>query len=380
MKKSSVTLKRLGDYIQEVDVRNRDLSVKKLMGINIGKWFMPSVANVVGTDLSNYKIVKKGQFACNLMHVGRDEKIPMALNNGEEIIVSPAYFVFEINNSSLLSDFLNLIFKRPEFDRNAWFHTDSDVRGGMERLAFKDLQIPVPAIEEQRRIVARYQAIQNRIEINKQTISRLESAAQALYRKMFVDDIDPENLPAGWRMGTLGEVAEINIGRTPPRNEENWFSIKEGMEWISIKDLSLGTVFVLRTNERLIFEAVKKFKIPKIPRDTVVLSFKMTIGRVAITTDEMLSNEAIAFFVLKTDEISREYLYLFLKYFDYRVLGTTSSIVNSINTTIIKNIEIFIPRREVLLYFSSKIQPLLNEIKFLEKQNLLFQSFLTLMI
>ena len=107
--------KRLGDYIREVDVRNRDLEVTKLMGINIGKYFMPSVANVIGTDLSNYKIVGKGQFACNLMHVGRDEKIPISLlDTNERIIVSPAYWVFEVSDTTqLVPDYLMLWFRRP---------------------------------------------------------------------------------------------------------------------------------------------------------------------------------------------------------------------------------------------------------------------------
>lgn len=100
---SKENYRRLGDYIREVDVRNRDFEVKELLGINIGKYFMPSVANVVGTDLSNYKIVYKNQFACNLMHVGRDEKIPIAiLDDCESAIVSPAYFTFEISDYDVL--------------------------------------------------------------------------------------------------------------------------------------------------------------------------------------------------------------------------------------------------------------------------------------
>ena len=205
-------MKRLGDYIREVDVRNRDLEVTKLMGINIGKYFMPSVANVIGTDLSNYKIVGKGQFACNLMHVGRDEKIPIALlYTNERIIVSPAYWVFEVSNTTqLLPDYLMLWFRRNEFDRNAWFYTDSDVRGGMSKEALMDMTLPIPPIEQQQKIVSEYEAITRRIRLNEQIIAKLEETAQTLYRKMFVDGIDKENLPEGWRMGTLGEICEIN--------------------------------------------------------------------------------------------------------------------------------------------------------------------------
>ena len=201
-------MNRLGDYIRPVDVRNRDLKVTRLMGINIEKRFMPSVANVVGTDLSNYKVVSKGQFACNLMHVGRDEKIPVALQKDDEpIIVSPAYVVFEVVDTDvLLTEYLMMWFSRSEFDRNAWFYTDGDVRGGMDRDALFDMQIPVPAIEKQREIVAEYNTLATRIETNKKLIATLEQTAQTLYRHTFVDNIDPNNLPDGWRMGTLGEV------------------------------------------------------------------------------------------------------------------------------------------------------------------------------
>lgn len=212
MTNNKTTYRRLGDYIREVSIRNVDLSVTALMGINIDKCFMPSVANVIGTDLSTYKVVANGQFACNLMHVGRDEKIPVALNKGDAIIVSPAYFVFEIANDEILPEYLDLALRRPEFDRNAWFHTDGDVRGGMDKKGMMDLTIPVPSLEEQQRIVNRYKVIENRIANNKQTIAKLEEAAQALYRKMFVDGIDVENLPEGWRMGSVGELFELQRG------------------------------------------------------------------------------------------------------------------------------------------------------------------------
>ena len=210
--------KRLGDYIREVNVRNKDLKVTNPMGINIEKYFMPSVANVIGTDLSAYKMVGDMQFACNLMHVGRDEKIPMAMHKGEQpLIVSPAYFVFENSKpNELLSDYLMMWFRRPEFDRSAWFYTDADVRGGMTKDALLDMTLLVPSIDRQREIVEEYETLSRRIRLNEQMIEKLEATAQALYRKMFVDGIDKENLPEGWGMGTLGEVcSKIGSGATP---------------------------------------------------------------------------------------------------------------------------------------------------------------------
>ena len=210
--------KRLGDYIREVNVRNRDLEITNPMGINIDKYFMPSVANVIGTDLSTYKLVNKNQFACNLMHVGRDERIPMALHiDDAPIIVSPAYFVFEIiYNELLLPSYLMIWFRRPEFDRNAWFYTDADVRGGLSKEAFLDMSLPIPSIEEQRKIVAEYQAVEQRIENNNRLIKALEDTAQAIYHHTFVENIDPEKLPEGWNEKGLDEIAKFKVGGDCP--------------------------------------------------------------------------------------------------------------------------------------------------------------------
>ena len=181
--------KRLGDYIQVIKYKNVNLRATKLLGINIDKFFMPSVANIVGTDLSNYKIVKKNQFACNRMHVGRDYRIPIALSNDEnEFIVSPAYDVFEIIDTNvLLPEYLMMWFRRKEFDRNTWFHTDADVRGGLPWEAFSNLKLPIPSLEKQQEIVNEYHTIQNRINLNNQLIAKLEKTAQTIYKQWFVD-------------------------------------------------------------------------------------------------------------------------------------------------------------------------------------------------
>lgn len=265
--------KRLGDYIREVDVRNRDLEVKELLGINIGKYFMPSVANVIGTDLSKYKIIHKNQFACNLMHVGRDEKIPIAiLKEHESAIVSPAYFTFEIyDHTVLLPQYLMMWFRKPEFDREAWFYTDGDVRGGMSKSSLLDMTLPVPPIEQQRKIVAEYETISKRIRLNEQMITRLEETAQILYRKMFVDGIDKENLPEGWRMGTLREIAEYvndkisleDIKDTDYISTENMLKDKKGIIYSTNKpDNGRGTKFkredILVSNIRPYFKKIWK--------------------------------------------------------------------------------------------------------------------------
>ena len=157
------------------------------------------------------------------MHVGRDEKIPMAMYTEDNpIIVSPAYFVFEVTNTDqLLPEYLMMWFRRPEFDRNAWFYTDADVRGGMGKESLLDMQLPIPSITHQREIVAEYETLTHRIRLNEQMIQYLEDTAQALYRKMFVNGVDKENLPDGWRIGTIEELSEFIIAGVIPQYVEN---------------------------------------------------------------------------------------------------------------------------------------------------------------
>lgn len=210
---SKENYRRLGDYIREVDVRNRDLEVKELVGLTINKAFIPSVANTIGTDLSNYKVIRKEQFACSLMQVSRDGKMPVAMFEGECAIMSPAYPMFEIvDKNILLPQYLMMWFSRNEFDREASFYAVGGVRGSLTWQDFCDMTLPIPPIEQQRKIVAEYETITKRIRINEQMIIRLEETAQALYHKMFVDGIDKENLPEGWRMGYLTDIAEYLNG------------------------------------------------------------------------------------------------------------------------------------------------------------------------
>ena len=303
MTSGKMEFKRLGDYIREVNVRNRDLTVTNPMGINIEKYFMPSVANVIGTDLSAYKMVFKNQFACNLMHVGRDEKIPIAMHTGENpIIVSPAYFVFEIipaethgraslQTNELLTEYLMMWFRRAEFDRNAWFYTDADVRGGMDKKALMDMRLPVPDIDRQREIVSEYETLTNRIRLNEQMIAKLEETAQALYRKMFVDGIDKENLPEGWRMGRLGDFCKkMTSGGTPNRTNINYWNRKD-FRWLKSGEVHNNIVF--DTEEYISQEGLNNSSAKIIPQGAVVMAmYGATAAQVAYLVCDTTTNQA----------------------------------------------------------------------------------------
>jgi len=160
----------LGNHIVQVDYRNTDMVSDRVLGISIDKFFMPSVANVIGTDLSRYKLISKGQFACNPMHVGRDERLPVSLYTEDEpAIVSPAYFMFKIKDEAVLDrEYLMMWFRRPEFDRICWLRTDGSVRGGITWEDLCRIELPVPSMEQQKEVVESYKAITKRIELKKQ--------------------------------------------------------------------------------------------------------------------------------------------------------------------------------------------------------------------
>jgi type I restriction enzyme S subunit len=181
--------RNIGDYIQLIDERNKGLIVTNLVGLSISKQFIKSVANTIGTDMENYKIIRKNQFACSTMQVRRDKKMPLALfNDNEPAIISQAYPVFEINDTSqLIPEYLMMWFTRSEFDREACFHAVGGVRGSLEWEDFCGMQLPIPSPEKQREIVSEYNTIQNRITLNNQLISKLEETAQAIYKQWFED-------------------------------------------------------------------------------------------------------------------------------------------------------------------------------------------------
>ena len=198
-------MKRLGDYIREVDVRNRDLEV----------------TNTIGTDMSSYKIVEPRQFAYGPVTSRNGDKVSIALyKDDEKAIVSQAYTIFEVKNKQeLLPEYLMMWFRRPEFDRYARFKSHGSAREIFSWEEMCDVELPVPPIEQQQKIVSEYEAITHRIRLNEQIITKLEETAQALYRKMFVDGIDKENLPEGWRMGVIGELFELQRGFDLPSQD-----------------------------------------------------------------------------------------------------------------------------------------------------------------
>ena len=185
----------LSELVQLVDNRNKDNTIKNLLGINVDKVFMPSKGNVGETDLSKYKIVQKEQFAYSAMQVGRDETVRVVLYSFDEpAIISPAYLVFEvIDKQVVLPEFLMLWFYRPEFNRYGWFISDSSVRASLEWERFKEIKIPIPDIKVQEAIVTIYHTLETRKRINEQLKNTIKPLCPVLIRGV-VESMKLENL------------------------------------------------------------------------------------------------------------------------------------------------------------------------------------------
>lgn len=392
--------KMLGDYIREVNVRNNELKDLDLLGISIQKEFIPSIANTIGTDMSKYKIVKKNQFAYGTVTSRNGDKISIALlQNCDEALISQAYISFEvIDENILLPEYLMMWFRREEFDRYARYMSYGSAREVFSWEEMCNVKLPVPTIEKQRKIVKEYNTILNRIILNENMIGKLENLIQSIYRRWFVEFNFPNELnllysdkggdfkeselgdiPLYWEIKKAEEVFEISIGKTPSRDDIQCFTTKDtDVKWISIADIK-DKNFVLNTSEKLTRKAIEKYNMRIVPKNTVIMSFKLTVGRVAITTDDMTTNEAIAHF--KTEDTKmRNYLYCLLKNYDYNSLGSSSSIGNAINSKIVRNMPLLIPDETILYKFSNLIQPLMNKILVLEKDNSNLESFKELLL
>lgn len=354
---SKTGYKRLGDYIREVDVRNRDLEVNELVGLTINKAFIPSVANTIGTDLSNYKVIRKDQFACSLMQVSRDGKMPVAMFEGECAIMSPAYPMFEVvDKTVLLPQYLMMWFSRNEFDREASFYAVGGVRGSLTWQDFCDMTLPIPPIEQQRKIVAEYETLSKRIRLNEQMITRLEETAQTLYRKMFVDGIDKENLPEGWRMGTLGEVADFAYGKMPDKSSQGNIPIFSGYGIVGYSNIAM-------------FEK----------QHIIVIARGDTgSGKIVLSPNVFyLTNLAIA--ILLKDDRMKYYLYYYLLNSDTSTLRSGSAQAQvTINS--LYSYDIIIPSDNSYNEFSKLISPINEQKQILSDEDMKLTELQSLLL
>ena len=351
----------LGKHIRLVDYRNSEEVTSTVLGISIDKEFMPSVANVIGTDLSRYKLISKGLFACNPMHVGRDERLPIALYEKDSpAIVSPAYFMFEIIDRDVLNEeYLMMWFRRPEFDRECWFMTDGSVRGGITWDDLCRIQLPVPPYERQLDVVESYRAITRRIAMKKEINDNLEETAQSLFQEQFAAFYNENELPDGYSIATLDSLCSIKGGKRLPADGE-LLDTPTAHPYIRVRDLGSNR-YVCLTNQFQYIDEETHSAISRyiVNTNDIVISIVGTIGLIG-KIHTSLNNANLTENCVKLANIhtvTPDYLYYTLCYkkqikeIELLTVGAVQSKLPMYN---IQSMKILVPPTEVIEDFQHK--------------------------
>ncbi|MDA9182258.1 restriction endonuclease subunit S [Saprospiraceae bacterium] len=361
--------RKIGDFIKQSKLKNEDGRIDLLLGVNLDKKLMPSVANLNGVDLTKYKVIKKGQFGCKLMSVGRDKKVPISrLTSYDDAIISSAYFVFEVvDENELNPEYLMMWFSRSESDRFQWFQSGADIRGRITWEEFCSLPIKVPTIEKQREIVKEYNTIVNRIKLNEQLNQKLEETAQALYKHWFVDfEFPNENgqpykssggemvfnegldmeIPEGWGSYYLDELGEVidSLHKTPKY-------ASSGYAMVRVTDVN-GSFLDLTNTLKVDLSIFKDFSSKYLPKKGDVIMTR--VGTYGVCS-YVGSNEEFCLgqntVVITSDKIAGPLLFTALTndYCKYQIEeGVTGSTQKTISLKLIRGLNLMFPTNENL--------------------------------
>ena len=332
--------KRLGDYIEAVEERNINGEVQLSQGISNNKYFQNP--RQVADNSANDNIVRHGYFAYNKATTRNGEKISIAYREGPDCTVSSAYQVFRIKDKNNLNPrYLWMWFRRPSFDRYARFKSHGSAHAFFEFCEMCDVLLPIPSIERQREIVAEYETISKRIKNNEQIIAKLEETAQTLYRKMFVDGIDKENLPEGWRMGTIEDIAYIKNGKTIMPTQGN-VPIYGGNGIVGYTDIynAKGVVVIGRVG--------------------------INCGSLFLHQDECYVNDNAMMSIPKENDLT--FLYLMLKQIDFNSQSEGSS-QPLLTQSIIYKQECVIPSQILRVEFNKQVQIIYRNRVLIEQEN-----------
>ncbi len=361
---------KLGELIRNVDVKNKDLHCNNLRGLSMTKEFRPSTSNIVGTDLSKYKIVAQKQFACDFMSTIRVHKMPIAFNTGkEEILVSPAYAVFEVvDEKIILPEYLMMWFSRTEFDRYADFRSDAAIRGGFGWNELCETSISIPCITDQYKIVFEYQAITERIALKKKINDNLEATVQAIFKSEFIDyeranysdyiEFEFGKYPATWNLVDLDTAVDVRDGThdSPSPTESGKYLITSR---------HLLPYAVDRSDAYFISEAdfKKANERSKVEYGDILFSMIGTIGIISFITDKEVdfAIKNVGLFRTSQNPTIRYFILSYLKskivenYIASYMSGSTQSYV-SLN--VLRKIPLILPTEDVLQHFEKQVAPL----------------------
>jgi type I restriction enzyme S subunit len=312
--------KQLGDYIERCDDFNEGMEVKQLLGISNKKYFVKAKTNTIGINLQKYRIVRNNQFAFNRATTRNGEKLSIALRDGNDCIVSPSYRIFKVKDETkLLSEYLMMWFRRPEFDRYARFksHGSAHEFFGWKQLC--EVTLPIPTLEKQTAIVKEYQTITNRITLNEQLNEKLEATAQTLYKHWFVDFDFPNeqglpyqsnggemvwnedlemDVPLGWKVVTIGDFCiEMKNGATPKRGVLEYWN-KEDIAWLKTGEVSNN--ILLEAEEYISKLGFAKSSTKKLPINTVLMAmYGATAAQVSFLKFQATTNQACCAMICK---------------------------------------------------------------------------------
>lgn len=352
--------RKLGEYIQPVDIRNSNLQVSHLLGVSVEKRFIESIANTIGTDFSKYKIVEKGQFTYIPDTSRRGDKIGIALlTDFDKGLVSNIYTVFEITDTSkLLPEYLMLWFSRPEFDRYARYKSHGSVREIFDWDEMCRVELPIPDIKEQQKIVDAYNSITKRIKIKQKINENLEKTAisilndkigQTVFSNSTEKEIEEKknSLPQGWKLITISEYcSKMESGSTPSRTENEYW-INGNIPWLKSGEVHNNITF--ETEEYITEKGLKETSTKLLPVDTVLMAmYGVTAGEVGYLNIPATTNQAICGMICK-NKIEAAYLYFALIQ-NQKMISQMSNggAQNNLSKAFIESMFIVVPKEDVL--------------------------------
>lgn len=350
--------KSIGELVERIDERNKDGSITTLIGVSIDKKFIPSVANVIGTDLTSYKVIRKYDFAVSLMQVSRDEKIPVACQKEyDAAIMSPAYPIFRVKDENeILPEYLEMWFMRSEFDREASFVAVGGVRGSMPWEEFAKMKLPVPSIEEQEKVVQAYKTVTDRIALKKQINDNLVAVGTASIQKnvgrgalinLTEAEMDRLTFPEDFKIQTVSEFcAETKSGSTPSRtNNEYW---ENGtISWV--KSGEVHNNITLQTEEYITPLGLSESSTKLLPKDTVLMAmYGVTAGEVGYLAIEATTNQAICGMICRS-KAEAAYLYFSLIQSQAAISRLSNGgAQDNLSKNFIDNIKVVVPPSEFI--------------------------------
>ena len=372
--------KSIDELVERIDDRNSDGKISTLIGVSIDKCFINSVANINGTDLTKYKIIRRDDFAVSLMQVSRDSKIPIARSKDyDQAIMSPAYPIFRVRDTSvILPEYLEMWFMRPEFDREAAFIAVGGVRGSMPWEEFAKMRLPVPSLEKQHQVVRAYQIVADRIAIKRRINDNLRATAETEFFRLIrypqIQEVPSQDTeigayPSDWILTTLGQVLSTIIDRrglTPTKLGGEWSP--DGIIAISAKSVKNHELINLDIANRVDRELYERWMPQKLQPHDILMTSEAPLGEFYFIADfsEYCLSQRLFAMRANTEIVEPTVLYFQLTdsigkhQIDIRKTGTT---VTGIRQSELVQVPVILPPKQVQQSFARFCNPIMLSIE-----------------